>query len=101
VSNRFAALEEFDAEVEINSAWGMTGENIKISAKESLGYCDLKKHKSWIDEECSSLIDQRKQAKLQRLQGPNETDGNNLNNARREASTHFGNKKREYLKHKN
>jgi hypothetical protein len=35
VSNRFAALEYLDAEVEINSAWEMIRENIKISAKES------------------------------------------------------------------
>jgi hypothetical protein len=38
VSNRFAALEHLDAEVEINSAWEMIRENIKISAKDSLGY---------------------------------------------------------------
>jgi hypothetical protein len=38
VSNRFAALEDLDAEVEINSAWETIRENIKISAKESLGY---------------------------------------------------------------
>jgi hypothetical protein len=38
VSNRFAALEDLDAEVEINSIWEMIRENIKISAKESLGY---------------------------------------------------------------
>jgi hypothetical protein len=38
VSNRFAALEDFDTEVEINSAWEMIRENIlaNISAKESL-----------------------------------------------------------------
>jgi hypothetical protein len=33
VSNRFAALEDLDAEVEINSAWETIRENIKISAK--------------------------------------------------------------------
>jgi hypothetical protein len=38
-------LEDLDAEVEINSAWEMIGENIKISAKESLVYCELKNHK--------------------------------------------------------
>jgi hypothetical protein len=38
VSNRFAALEDLDAEVEINSACETIRENIKISAKESLGY---------------------------------------------------------------
>jgi hypothetical protein len=45
VSNRFAALEDLDAEVEINSAWEMIRSNINISGKESLGYRDSKKHK--------------------------------------------------------
>jgi hypothetical protein len=45
VSNRFAALEDLDTEVEINSAWETIRENIKFSAKESLGYFELKKHK--------------------------------------------------------
>jgi hypothetical protein len=34
VSNRFAALEDLDAEVEINSAWEAIRENITISGKE-------------------------------------------------------------------
>jgi hypothetical protein len=38
-------LEDLDAEVEINSAWETIRENIKIAAKESLGYFELKKHK--------------------------------------------------------
>jgi hypothetical protein len=42
VSNRFASLEDFDAEVEINSALESIQETIKISAKESLGYYELK-----------------------------------------------------------
>jgi hypothetical protein len=50
VSNRFAALEDLDAEVEINRARETIRENIKISAKESLGYFKLKKHKAWFDE---------------------------------------------------
>jgi hypothetical protein len=37
---------------------------------------------------------------LQYLQDPSEINGNNLNNIRREASRHFRNKKREYLKDK-
>jgi hypothetical protein len=45
VSNRLAALEDLDTEVEINSAWETVTENIKISAKESLDYFELKKHK--------------------------------------------------------
>jgi hypothetical protein len=36
VSNRFAALEEFSAEVQIKSAWETIGENIKMSVKKSL-----------------------------------------------------------------
>jgi hypothetical protein len=86
VSNRFAALEDLDTEVEINSAWETIRENIKISAKESLGYFELKKHKPWFDEGCSKLLDERKQAKLQRLQDPSEINGDNLDNVRHEAS---------------
>jgi hypothetical protein len=37
---------------------------------------------------------------LQWLQDPSEINGDNLNNVRREASRHFRNKKREYLKDK-
>jgi hypothetical protein len=65
---------------------------------QSLGYCELKKHKPWFDEACTKLY-QRKQAKLQLLQDPSEVNGDNLNNER-EASRHFRNKKREYLKDK-
>jgi hypothetical protein len=61
VLNRFAALEELDTEVEINSAWEMIRENINISAKQSRGYFEFKKHKPWFDKGCSKLLDQRKQ----------------------------------------
>jgi hypothetical protein len=57
VSNRLAALEHLDAKVEINSAWEMIRENIQISAKDSLGYCELKKHKPLFDQACSKLVD--------------------------------------------
>jgi hypothetical protein len=53
----FAAFEDLDAEVEINSAWETIRENIKLSAKESLGYFELKKHKPWLDKGCSKLLD--------------------------------------------
>jgi hypothetical protein len=56
------------------------------------------KHKPWFAEGCSDLLDQRKQAKLQWLQHPSEINGDNQNNIRCEASRHFRNKKREYLK---
>jgi hypothetical protein len=100
VSNRFAALEDMNAAVEINTVWEMIRKNIKISAKDSLGYYELKEHKPWFDEECSKLLDQRKQAKLQWLQDLNEINGDNLNNARRKASRHFRIKRTEYLKDK-
>jgi hypothetical protein len=38
VSNRSAALEDLDTEVEINTIWETIRENIKISVKENLGY---------------------------------------------------------------
>jgi hypothetical protein len=100
VSNRFAALEDMDAEVEINSAWETIRGNIKIPAKESLGYFELKKHKPWFNKGCSKLLDQRKEAKLQFLQDPCEINGDNLYNLRREGSRHFRNKKKEHLKDK-
>jgi hypothetical protein len=93
-------LEDLDAQMEINNTWETIRENIKISAKESLGYYELKKHKPWFDKGCLELLDQRKQAKLQWLQHPSEINGDNPNNVRCEASTYFRNKKREYLKDK-
>jgi hypothetical protein len=53
----------------------MIAENIKISAKESLGYYELKKHKPWFDVGCSELLDQRKQTELQWLQDPGKING--------------------------
>jgi hypothetical protein len=86
VSKRFVALEDLDTEVEIDSAWETIRKNIKISAKESLGYYELKKYKPWFNEGCSQLLEQRKQAKLQWLQDPSEVNRDNMNNVRREAS---------------
>jgi hypothetical protein len=100
VSNTLAALGDLGAEVEINNAWDTIRENIKISAKESLGYFELKKHKPWFGEGCPKLLDQRKQAKLQLLHDPSEINGDNQKNVRCEASRYFWNKKREYLKDK-
>jgi hypothetical protein len=100
VSNRFTALEDWDAETKINSAWGTIRANIKTAAIESLCYFELKNHKPWFDEGCSRSLDQRKQAKLQWLQDPSKINGDNLNNARRVASSYFRNKKREHLKDK-
>jgi hypothetical protein len=98
VSNRFAALEDLDAEMEIN---GKTiRENINISAKESIDYNEMRKYKPCFDEGCSKLLDQGKQAKLQWLQERSEINCDNLNNVRPEASTNFTNKIRQYTKNK-
>jgi hypothetical protein len=56
LSNRFAALENLYAEVDINRAWETIRENIRISAKESLGCYELKKHKPWFDEGLFKII---------------------------------------------
>jgi hypothetical protein len=71
-------LKDLDSEVDINSAWETIRNNIKISAKESLGRSDLKKHKPRPDEEWSKLLDQKKQTKLQRLLHPNEINGSHF-----------------------
>jgi hypothetical protein len=73
---------------------------IELGKLESLGYYELKKHKAWFDEGCSELLDQRKQGKSQWLQDPNEINGDNLTNVRRETSRNFRGKKKEYLKDK-
>jgi hypothetical protein len=86
-------LENLDTEVDVNKSWDTIRENINISAKECLGYYELKKHKPWFDEGCSKLLEQRKLGKLQWLQYRNEINGDNLN-IRRETSRHFRKQKR-------
>jgi 50S ribosomal subunit-associated GTPase HflX len=80
ILNRFAALESLDESFDINNASESIRENIKTSAKENLGYQKLKHNIPWFDDECSKLIDQQKQAKLQWLQNPNQTNRDNLQN---------------------
>jgi hypothetical protein len=61
MSNRFAA-KSLDESFDINNAWESIRENVKISAKDNLGYHKLKHNKPWFDDDCSKLIDQWKQA---------------------------------------
>jgi hypothetical protein len=42
ISNRFAALENLDESLDINSAWENVRENIKTSAKDNLGFHRVK-----------------------------------------------------------
>jgi Holliday junction resolvase-like predicted endonuclease len=59
---------------------------MKISAKESIGHCEVKNHKPWFDKECSKLVDRRKQAKLQWLQNPSIANEDSVSNVRQEVS---------------
>jgi hypothetical protein len=60
VRNKLAALENLEDSGDINRAWKNIRENIKISAQESLGYCESDHRKPWFDDECSKLVDQKK-----------------------------------------
>jgi hypothetical protein len=94
-------LESSDDDVDINRAWETNRDNIKISAKETLCYYELKLHKPLFDKECSKLLHYRKQAKLQWQQDPSQINEDNLNEVRCvEANRHFMNKKGEYLEDK-
>ena len=61
---------------------------------------EMKQHKPWIDEECLGILDQRKQAKMQWIQNPSQNNVDNLNIVRQDASRHFRNKKKTYLRAK-
>ena len=60
----------------------------------------MKQHKPLFDEECLGILDHRKQAKMQWIQDSSQSDVDNLNNVRRDASRHFRNKKKAYLRAK-
>jgi len=61
---------------------------------------EMKQHKPWFDEECLGILDQGKQAKMQWIQDPSQSNAGNLNNVRQDASRHFRNKKKAYLRAK-
>ena len=63
-----------------------------------MGLYELKQHELWFGEECLALLDEKKWAKMQWLQDTDQSNVDNLNNVRCEASRHFRNKKKEYLK---
>jgi len=78
ISKRSAALDNLNDSEDINRAGENIKDNIKTSAQDSLGLYELKQHKSRFDEECSPFCDQRKQAKMQWLQDPNQSNVHNL-----------------------
>ena len=59
---------------------------------------EMKQHKPWFDEECSQFLDQRKHAKLQSLQHPNQRSVDNRNKPTHEAGQYLRKKEKEYLK---
>jgi len=93
-------LENLNVDEDVNRAWENIKENIKTSAKQSLGLHELTQHKPWFDKKCVGFLDQRKQAKMQWIQDPSRSTVDNLNNVRRDASRYFKNKKKAYLKAK-
>jgi len=59
-ANRFAGLENLNDDEDVDRTWENIKENIKTSAKESLGLHELKQNKPCFDEECLGFLDQRK-----------------------------------------
>ena len=94
-------MKNLSDDKDINRIWENIKENNKTSAKESLGLHEFKLHKPWFDEECLHFLDQKKQAKMQCIQDPSQSNVDSLNNVRCEASRHFRNKRKAYLKDKN
>ena len=68
--------------------------------RECLGLYEVKQYKPWFYEEFLRFLNQRKQAKLQWLQDPNQRTVENPHSVRRESSRNFRNKKKEYMKAK-
>jgi hypothetical protein len=60
----------------------------------------LKQHKPRLDDECLLFLNQWTQATMQWLQDPNQSNIDNLNSVRREASRHYGKENKEYRKAK-
>jgi hypothetical protein len=89
ITNMFAALENLSDDKDINRAWENIKENVNPSAKEHLSLQELKQHKPWFDEECLSFLDQRKQNKIKWIHDPSQSNVDNLNTVRHEASRHF------------
>jgi len=77
-------LENLDVDKDVNRAWENIKENIKTSAKESVGLHELKQHKPWFDNQCLNFLDQRKQAKMQWIQDPSRSNVDNKEDLGRE-----------------
>ena len=94
ITNSFAALENLNVDEDVKRVWENIKENLKTTTKKSLGLYEWKQHKPWFDKECVDFLDQRKKAKMHWIQDPSRSNVDNLNNIRRDASRHFGTKRR-------
>jgi hypothetical protein len=78
----FRALEcmddDDDDNIDIDRALEIIRKNMKVSATMSAVYYDLTQHKQWLEEDCSKLLDERKQAKLHHMQNSSQTNGDDL-----------------------
>ena len=61
----------------MNRAWENIKVNVKTPVKDNQGLYILKQYKPWSGEECSGFLDQRKQAEMQWLQDPNQSNVGN------------------------
>jgi hypothetical protein len=82
----------------IARTWESIKENIKTRAKESFGLHELMYRKERFVEEGLRCLAQRKQAKMQWVQGPNQSTVDNLNDIRRDTSRNCGNKRNLHTK---
>jgi hypothetical protein len=75
-------------------------DNIETSAEDCLDRHEWKQRVPWCDEERFRVLDQRKQAKIQRSQDPIQNNVDNVNNVKTPSwKTQQGNKKK-YLEDK-
>jgi hypothetical protein len=93
-------LTNFNADEEVHRSWEDIKVDIIASVKMRQGLCELKQHKPSFDQEYLGFFDQRKQAKMQWLLDPRRNNVYNLNIVRCDASRHFRNKRKAYLKAK-
>jgi len=75
-------VQNLNGDENVNTSRENIKENIKTSTRGSLGLHELKQHQPWFDKECVDFLNQSKQAKMQWIQDPSESNIDNLNNVR-------------------
>jgi len=71
-------LENLNDSKDINRTWENIKQINKNLTEDSLALYELKQHKPWSDEKCPRFLDERKQAKMQWFQDPNQSNTDNL-----------------------